>query len=312
MDLNNTYIYWRWAAEMNFYYAQKHRYDFQYIRSQSYDDPYHNKSLSPERINSLENDGTDGITKTKAHCYLEIPSQNLSVSRGAAWCKLLAIASVLDRGHYSTIVLLDSDMFFQLDAPKISSLIDTYRIDFKNERDNSTTPFTEPTVWFSSNHPWGTYHRNTAMQIWQVNPQQQQHDSRREGHVWKLLRQWWQINKNPQSHAYEQSALWIIAGVWNSSFDFIYNYTRQMKQCHLGLLDLRTMDPSLWTKPTSEPQTRPIISSSRLSQTPVIHVSSDIKQLRQEYMQPPFERFFLHVPCDTLVAKPSNLYTLCG
>eukprot|EP00522_Entomoneis_paludosa_P007067 CAMPEP_0172444910 /NCGR_PEP_ID=MMETSP1065-20121228/4925_1 /TAXON_ID=265537 /ORGANISM="Amphiprora paludosa, Strain CCMP125" /LENGTH=275 /DNA_ID=CAMNT_0013195671 /DNA_START=199 /DNA_END=1023 /DNA_ORIENTATION=+ len=214
MDLNNTYIYWRWAAEMNFYYAQKHRYDFQYIRSQSYDDPYHNKSLSPERINSLENDGTDGITKTKAHCYLEIPSQNLSVSRGAAWCKLLAIASVLDRGHYSTIVLLDSDMFFQLDAPKISSLIDTYRIDFKNERDNSTTPFTEPTVWFSSNHPWGTYHRNTAMQIWQVNPQQQQHDSRREGHVWKLLRQWWQINKNPQSHAYEQSALWIIAGVW--------------------------------------------------------------------------------------------------
>jgi len=252
VNMTSDYIYWRWAAELNYHYSQRHGYDFEYIQSLSYDET----SLPTEHIHDIKNDGKNSQSKTRAHCYLEVPSKNITVARGASWCKLLALASVLKRG-YSNVVLVDSDMFFQLNAPTITSLIDKYR----GPRTNSA----EPIVWFTSDYPADATRPNAALQIWQTN-----HDKEA---AWRLLRHWWQTDKSAQEHAYEQSALFKILkieekakGTTNSS---------NLEQCRVGFLDLRTMDREQWHNPNY-----------------VVHLCSYDKRFREEVMKPPFEKIF--------------------
>jgi UDP-arabinose 4-epimerase len=222
VDLDSNYIYHRWTADLNYQYARRHGYDFIYMKS---DGIISYESDPAESVNK-KSDGVNSKYKTRANCYLELPEKNSTVPRGASWCKLLAVASVLERG-YSTVVMIDSDAFFKLDAPDIET-------SFFRE------PGDERLVWFPTNAPWEPKLPNGGMQIWR-SPSPAS---------WRLLRQWWQINLSPQENCYEQDALWkIVTGFFDGVCQSERAPTRA-KACGVGILDLDFNDEKKWKKKT--------------------------------------------------------------
>jgi UDP-arabinose 4-epimerase len=222
VDLDSDYIYHRWTADLNYQYSRRHGYDFIYMESEG----VIKYESDPAESVSAKTDGVNSVYKTRGSCYLELPEKNLTVPRGASWCKLLGVASVLERG-YSTVVMIDSDAFFKLGAPDIE-----------------TSFFPEPgdqrLVWFPTNAPWNPQVPNGGMQIWR-SPSPSS---------WRLLRQWWQINLSARRNCYEQDALWkIVTGFFDGKCKSWHSPTRA-KSCGVGILDLDFNDQRNWKNET--------------------------------------------------------------
>lgn len=213
VDLNSSYVYWRLAAELNNHYAHRHGYDFIYIKP----DSYNAFDSNPGEVNP-ESDGVNSVYKTRAECYLDIPSKNLTVGRGASWCKLIGVASIFEQG-YSTVVFIDSDAFFKVNSPAIETLIDTMS-------DDTSGP--GPLLWMPPNDPWEPMHPNGGMHVWKTTSPA----------AWKLLRQWWQIDVTPQENTYEQTAVWELVGTPSNMLGRKnLPAPAKMKECGVGLLN---------------------------------------------------------------------------
>lgn len=249
VNLTSDYIYHRWTADLNNRYAQKHGYDFIYLRPAPAgvvrdDEDQESDGRDPAEPVTLKEDGTDSIHKIRPSCYLTLPNQTIR-DRGAPWCKLLGVASILERG-YSTIIYLDSDAAFLNDTLDIESIFP--EIIHQQQVSARTDGSLRQLVWFPTNNPWGNHLPNSGMQIWR-SPSE---------NSWRLLRQWWQSDISSTKHAYEQDGLWnfaLVEGKINAS-------------CGVGLL------PYQWMHPRS------------YGALPLVHIASAFKDYRNRIFQP--------------------------
>lgn len=243
VNLNSSYIYHRWAADLNYQYALSHGYDFFYIQSDGVVS-YHHNTTNETNLLSVEMDGKESVSKTRTSCYLQFG--NVTQPRGAPWCKLLGVAAAMERAdaYYSTVVMIDSDAFFKLGAPDIETII-------KNTTTATADQLNQPErvlVHLPFDAPRHPRKPNTGLQIWRNTPES-----------WSFLRQWWQTNHSPTTHAYEQSGI--------DSLLKARGY--RLEDCGIGLLHMKMMMKTEWNDPA----------------LPAVHLPHQHKLLREAVMR---------------------------
>ena len=132
LDVEGDYTYWRWAAELNFFYAKRHKYDFIYN--------YGTNNNNDAEV-SLETDNFNSVYKMRPQCTLRRSGKE-PVHRGASWCKLLAVSAALQQG-YRKVVMIDSDAYFKTDAPSLDVILE-------NHGGKTSLKSQSPIVWFAN------------------------------------------------------------------------------------------------------------------------------------------------------------------